>query len=353
MGARRRVATGTAALALALCACAGAASGLRLSLVSAPATAVTATPVPVTVAAASGGKPLRGAKVQVWIRRGGPQRFFAARPSGRAGRYTARVTFSTAGRWTLGARIGRVSRTFRTIAVTEPLRVREPFRVVPAADGSLLVPDGTANRILRVDPANGNVSSFAGTGSAQIGPAGGDARTTSIGRPIEAAVAPNGDVAFVSDERVWKIEAGAFALRHVAGTTDGHSGDGGPATHAQLEGPTGLAYDSAGNLFICEYGGYVRRVDAQSGVITTIAGIGADASTGDGGPATAAAINRPHGLVVTPDGTVFVSDSYGTRLRASTGAGRSRPSRARSTARPGSPSRPAAACTSRSSSRAE
>ena len=88
-------------------------------------------------------------------------------------------------------------------------------------------------------------------------------------------------------------------VRTVAGGAQpGFSGDGGPATAALLEQPTSIAYDAAGNLFITELGSRIRRVDAQTGRISTFAGVGGQDFGGDGGPATAARLNRPHGLAV-------------------------------------------------------
>ena len=108
----------------------------------------------------------------------------------------------------------------------------------------------------------------------------------------------------------------AAAVRTIAGTTtSGFSGDGGPATAAQLDQPTSIAYDAAGNLFITELGGRIRRVDAASGTITTFAGVGGQGLGGDGGPAIRAQFDRPHGLAVAADGTVYFGDTFNNRVR--------------------------------------
>ena len=103
----------------------------------------------------------------------------------------------------------------------------------------------------------------------------------------------------------------------VAGTgVNSSDGDGGPATAAGLASPYGIAVDSAGNVFIADGTAYkVRRVDAATGIITTVAGTGGYGSTGDGGPATAAELNLPAGVAVDGDGNLYISEYYGARIR--------------------------------------
>src|SRR3989442_392414 len=102
----------------------------------------------------------------------------------------------------------------------------------------------------------------------------------------------------------------------VAGTgSAGYSGDGGPATNAQLNAPFGVAVDASGNLYIAEWSNHrVRKVDA-SGVITTIAGIGVGGFGGAGGPATQAAVNSPEGVAVDAAGNIYIADSFNNRVR--------------------------------------
>ena len=96
-----------------------------------------------------------------------------------------------------------------------------------------------------------------------------------------------------------------------------YNGDNLPATAAFLDDPVGLALDPAGNLLIAESGNHrVRRVDAATGIITTVAGIGAVyESTGDGGAAAAAGLNQPVGVAVDAKGVIFVSEMGGARVR--------------------------------------
>ncbi len=96
----------------------------------------------------------------------------------------------------------------------------------------------------------------------------------------------------------------------------GDSGDGGPATKARLNQPFDVAYDAAGNLFLSDtFNHRIRRVDAKTGVITTVAGSGKKGFSGDGGPATEAAFDEPYGVAMAKDGTFYVADRLNRRVR--------------------------------------
>ena len=96
----------------------------------------------------------------------------------------------------------------------------------------------------------------------------------------------------------------------------GYSGDGGPATDASFSWPCGLCVDASGNLYIADqYNHRIRMVDGKTGIITTIAGKGSSGYTGDGGPATKAKLNYPTGVFVTIYGDVYIADMDNGRIR--------------------------------------
>ena len=108
-----------------------------------------------------------------------------------------------------------------------------------------------------------------------------------------------------------------WTMSVVAGTgTKGYAGDGGPATQALLNNPFDLAFDPSGSLcFSDTYNHCIRRIDARSGVITTIAGSGESGFAGDGGPATQARMNQPYGIVIDRSGSIYVADRLNGRVR--------------------------------------
>src|SRR5438552_15179672 len=93
-------------------------------------------------------------------------------------------------------------------------------------------------------------------------------------------------------------------------------GDGGPATAALLNGPEGIAVDSGGNLYIAQFGSHrIRKVEAMTAIITTVAGTGVGGSGGDGGPATAAQLNTPRGVALDSRGNLYIGDSANNLVR--------------------------------------
>src|SRR5579864_7584538 len=96
----------------------------------------------------------------------------------------------------------------------------------------------------------------------------------------------------------------------------GFRGDGGPAEKALLNGPFDVVFDRAGNLYFSDtFNNRIRRVDGASGVITTVAGNGEKGYSGDGGPATRAALNEPYGVVVDRAGNLYIADRLNRRVR--------------------------------------
>ena len=106
-------------------------------------------------------------------------------------------------------------------------------------------------------------------------------------------------------------------IRHVAGTgARGYDGDGGDAAAANFNAPKEFAVDPDGNLLIVETENHViRRIDARTRIVATIAGNGRHGGEGDGGPATHASLARPHGVAVGPGGTIYIGDTENHRIR--------------------------------------
>ena len=187
------------------------------------------------------------------------------------------------------------------------------------SSGDLFIPDLSNNRVRRVDGVTGVITTFAGGGS---GGDGGPATSALTVFPASLALDSSGNI-FIDDldeARVRRVDATTGAISTVAGNglTLPYEGDGGPATSASLFfDPIGIAVDSSGNLFISDtFNSRIRRVDASTGIITTVAGGGAyNGSIGDGGPATSATLNQPHGVAVDAAGTLFIDDSASPRIR--------------------------------------
>ncbi|MCD9141875.1 NHL repeat-containing protein [Streptomyces albireticuli] len=232
--------------------------------------------------------------------------------------------------------------------------------VDPAGD-TLYIADTYQHRVRKVDLRTGVISTVAGTGSGGLS-GDGQALGVTLHYPTGVAVDPAGNV-YVADrnnQQVRKLDVQARTLTKVAGTgAVGTSGEDVLAATAALSGPSGVAVDSAGNLYIAEDGNNrvrvvnaagrittvasglnyptgvavdsvgnlyiadrnhhrVRKVDAQ-GAVTVVAGTGTGTFSGDGGPAVAADLNQPRGVAVDLDGNLYIADTGNQRVRKVTG----------------------------------
>jgi len=181
------------------------------------------------------------------------------------------------------------------------------------SSGNLYVASWT--RVFRVD-ASGQLTVYAGNGRSGWSGDGGPATSAELSYQNGVAVDSAGNL-FIADQgnnRIRRVDSVTGVISTVAGNgTNGFSGDSGPATSAALSSPAGVAFDSAGNLFIADQGNYrVRRVDAATQVITTVAG-GASCGencyvSGEGGPATSAQLVSPTAVAVDSMGNLFIAD---------------------------------------------
>ncbi|HEU0116448.1 MAG TPA: hypothetical protein VFQ80_17290, partial [Thermomicrobiales bacterium] len=197
--------------------------------------------------------------------------------------------------------------------------VWQPFAVAIDAAGNVLFTDTLSRRVRRIAP-NGVVTAFAGTGDLGSSGDGGPATAATFNRPSGIVVDKAGNV-YISDElnhRIRKVAPNG-TISTIAGTGEGfggYGGDGGPAKDAQFSFPVGLAVDGTGNLYIADSdNNRIRKIDAMTGVITTVAGSGLIGGGGDGGPATQADLNFPTGVAVDGAGNIYIADAGNDRIR--------------------------------------
>ncbi|HEV7224755.1 MAG TPA: DUF4214 domain-containing protein [Pirellulales bacterium] len=190
-----------------------------------------------------------------------------------------------------------------------------PAGVAVDSAGDLFIAD-TNHRIREVDHATGIITTVAGSGTGSFSGDGGPATAAGLGQPFGIAADSAGDLFIAVDNRVREVIHATGVITTVAGNgTGGFSGDGGPATAAGLSLPFGIAVDSAGDLFISDLGARVREVNHATGIITTVAGNGTYGFSGDGGSAAAAEFNTTEGVAVDSSGDLFISDVNNRRIR--------------------------------------
>jgi sugar lactone lactonase YvrE len=195
--------------------------------------------------------------------------------------------------------------------------VNYPYGVGTDAAGNLYISDSGNYRIRRVDAVTGIITTVAGNGTKGFSGDGGPATDAELAGNVGIALNQKGDLYFadVRNQRVRRVDAATGVITTVAGNgTDGYSGDGGPATAAELGAPWNVKLDTAGNLYISDVGDYcVRKVDASTSIITTVAGNGNQGNTGDGGPATSAEFLYPYGIALDVSGNLYIAE-YGANV---------------------------------------
>lgn len=201
--------------------------------------------------------------------------------------------------------------------------LKDPFGIAVDASENVYFADRDNNCIRKITPS-GTISTIAGDATLPaLGAASGipatDARFNSpYGVHIDAA--QNIYISDAGNGVVRKIDAVTNIITTIAGNSPSpsYSGDGGQATNAGLSYPTAVAVDAAGNVFIADYSNYVVRKVDPSGIITTVAGSNVFASIGgegDGGPATAAKLSNVYSVVVDAAGNLFIADYNYSRIR--------------------------------------
>ena len=164
------------------------------------------------------------------------------------------------------------------------------------------------------------ISTVVGSGEQGCDGDGGPATAAKLDNPFDVIFDRGGSLVFSDtfNHRIRRVDAKSGTIETIAGTGEvGYAGDGGPATMAQFNEPYGLAIDGAGAIYVADrLNAVVRRIDGVSGLITTFAGTGEKSFIGDGGPATEAAMVEPNGLTFSRDGAkLYIADVSGNRVR--------------------------------------
>ncbi len=202
-----------------------------------------------------------------------------------------------------------------------PARLAEldqPFDVAYDRDGHLYLSDTFNHRIRKVDAKSGLIITVAGSGQKGFDGDGGPANKAKLNEPYGLAFDRLNNLYIVDrlNRRIRKVEASTGVITTVAG--DGSkltSGDNGPGPKAGLAEPNGIAIMGE-NLYVADVTGHrIRKLDLGSGLITTFAGDGQSKDLGDGGPASQASINGPRAVEAASDGSVYILERNGNRLR--------------------------------------
>lgn len=191
--------------------------------------------------------------------------------------------------------------------------LNEPYGVLADREGNLFVVDRLNAAVRRVDARTHRISTYAGTGRKGYSGDGGPADQAQLREPNAFDFDTGGNlyIADVGDQRIRRVDRRTGRISTVCGSGRlAFAGDGGPASEASIQGARGVTFDSRGNMWICEReGNRIREVDARSGIIRTVAGTGAKGYSGDGGPALRATFNGPKWIHAGPDGNIYVVDT--------------------------------------------
>jgi trimeric autotransporter adhesin len=194
----------------------------------------------------------------------------------------------------------------------------DPVGIALDSAGNLFIADNNNNRIRKVTAGTGIITTVAGIGTGGYNGDGVPATTAELNNPTGIALDSAGNLYIVdaSNNRIREVNIGTGIISTTAGTgTGGYNGDYVLATSAELNNPNGLAFDSAGNLYIAEYfNNRVRKVDT-GGIITTVTGNGTGSYNGDSIAATTAELFNPTGVALDSSGNLYIADQANHRIR--------------------------------------
>ncbi len=188
------------------------------------------------------------------------------------------------------------------------------------ATNNLYIADTHNHRIRKITAATGIITTIAGTGLPGFDGDSGPATASHLNLPTALAIDSTTGNLYLADtqnHRIRKITATTGTITTIAGTgTQGFFGDQSPATAAAIDSPTGLALDSMGNIYLADTHNHrIRRIDAITDIITTVAGTTTPGFSGDNAPASAASLALPHGLTIDATGNLYIADTANHRIR--------------------------------------
>lgn len=195
-------------------------------------------------------------------------------------------------------------------------QVAQPEGLAIDSGGNLYIADAANHRVRMVSPA-GVITTVAGNGHPGFSGDGGPASQSQLNQPYGLSADAQGNlyIADLGNQRIRRVGPDGIITTVAGNGESGSSGDGGAATSAQMLSPRNLAVDPAGNIYVSEFAGHrVRRITTD-GILATIAGTGVAGFSGDGGPATAAQLAFPAGLALDPAGALYIADTTNFRVR--------------------------------------
>lgn len=202
--------------------------------------------------------------------------------------------------------------------------LNRPYGVAVDKSGNIYIADAYNDVVRKVAASGSNISRFAGNGQRTFGGDGGAANGAYLNTPtaLVADTAGNVYIADTLNHRIRKVGTDGIISTVAGNGANTFSGDGGPASSAALNSPEGLATDAAGNLYVADTSNHRVRKISPNGTISTVAGNGIAGAQGDGGPATQASLYYPKGLAMDASGNLYISDWLNSRIRVVTSDGK-------------------------------